>query len=363
MTTPTLGQERVRGMRARAQAIGGGVRHDSAAAVVRRVFAVQAQNAVAAELGIRVRGRCISAEDIRAAYEDDRSIVRNWFMRGTLHTIPSPDARWVQRLLGPRILAGTSRRYHQLGLNDDLRDRSDRLISRALATHGPLTRPELAERLTTLGVDPTGQAPFHLIRHAALSGIACHGPRSASEATFVLFDDWLPATAEDALWQEDAAATELARRYLSAYAPAEVEDFASWSGLPITLARRAWRKLAQSGLITDYGALAAPAGGTNESQDPLSEPDVRMLPAYDNYLTGYRSRELSVPASYQRHVWPGGGLIRPTITADGLAVATWSRRAAGRSISADPFEPLSPQIQIQIGAEMTAVTRFLLPTP
>jgi hypothetical protein len=85
-------------------------------------------------------------------------------MRGTLHTIPSDDARWVLRLLAPRIIAGTGRRYQQLGLADDLRQRSDRLLRRLLATHGPLTRASLTEHLTTRGVPPEGQAPFHLIR-------------------------------------------------------------------------------------------------------------------------------------------------------------------------------------------------------
>ncbi|MEU4863420.1 crosslink repair DNA glycosylase YcaQ family protein [Kitasatospora aureofaciens] len=87
-----LDREGIRGLRARAQALAGGLREVSAEAVVRRVFAVQAQDATAADLGIRVRGRDITAADIGAAYEDERSIVRGWYMRGTLHTIPSEDA-------------------------------------------------------------------------------------------------------------------------------------------------------------------------------------------------------------------------------------------------------------------------------
>ncbi|WP_346009618.1 crosslink repair DNA glycosylase YcaQ family protein [Streptomyces sp. SID1328] len=103
-----LDHESVLRLRACAQALTGGAREDSAEAVVRRVFAIQAQDATAADLGIRVRGRDITAQAIRTAYEKKRSIVRGWYMRGTLHTIPSDDARWVLRLLSPRILAATS---------------------------------------------------------------------------------------------------------------------------------------------------------------------------------------------------------------------------------------------------------------
>ncbi|MEU1710856.1 winged helix DNA-binding domain-containing protein [Streptomyces sp. NPDC005706] len=352
----------VRGLRAHAQALAGGAREASAEAVVRRVFAIQSQDATAADLGVRVRARDITAGAIRTAYEDERSIVRGWYMRGTLHTIPSDDARWVLRLLSPRILAASSRRYQQLGLDDDLRRRADQLIRRVLAAHGPLTRAGLTEHLTTLGVPPDGQAPFHLIRHAALTGILCHGPQRAGEATYVLLDDWLPPTGRFQR-EGDAALAELALRYLAAHAPAAVEDFASWSGLPISWARRAWKLLAESGVITEYGVLTMITGRPQELPCPSDTPDVRMLPAYDNYLVGYRTREVSVPAAHQARVWPGGGIIRPTVIADGLAIATWSRGSGARSVNVDAFDPVPPQIQREVDMEKDAVFRFLKPTP
>jgi len=350
-----LDRERVRKLRACAQALAGGAREATAEAVVRRVFAIQAQDATAADLGIRVRGRDISAQAIRAAYGDERSIVRGWYMRGTLHTILRGDARWVLRLLAPKILAATSRRYGQLGLNEDLRQRADHLLRCVLTTHGPLTRAELTEHLTVLGIPPDGQAPFHLIRHAALTGILCHGPQRAGEATYVLLDDWLPSTGD--VWEEDAALAELARRYLAAHAPAGAEDFASWSGLPVSWARSAWRTLAQSGVITGNGELTTLVGQPHPGYSS-GTPDVRMLPAYDNYLAGYRTREVSVPAAHQARVWPGGGIIRPTVIVDGLAIATWTRRDGGRSVTVDTFEPLSPQVRPGVDAEISEVSRF-----
>ncbi|MFF9164224.1 winged helix DNA-binding domain-containing protein [Streptomyces longwoodensis] len=329
-------------------------------AVVRRVFAIQAQDTTAADLGIRVRGRDITAQAIRTAYEKERSIVRNWYMRGTLHTIPSDDARWVLQLLSPRILAATSRRYQQLGLGDDLLRRADRLIRRALATHGPLTRVELTERLTSLDIPPDGQAPFHVIRHAALTGILCHGPQRTGEATYVLLDDWLPSTGR-IRWEGDSALAELARRYLAACAPATLEDFAAWSGLPITWARKSWKMLAESGVITEYGALTMLTGRV-ELPRSSDIPDVRMLPAYDNYLIGHRTREASVPTLHQARVWPGGGVIRPTVIADGLAIATWTRGPGSRSIQVDAFEPVTPQIGQGIDREKEAVVGFLRAT-
>ncbi|MFF3716432.1 DNA glycosylase AlkZ-like family protein [Streptomyces prasinus] len=139
-------------------------------------------------------------------------------------------------------------------------------------------------------------------------------------------------------WEGDAALAELARRYLTAHAPVTLEDFAAWSGLPITWARRAWKMLAESGVITEYGALTTLAGRVKEPPPSSDTPDVLMLPAYDNYLIGYRTREASVPIVHKARVRPGGGLIRPTVIADGLAIATWSRGSGSRSIQVDAFE-------------------------
>ncbi|WP_418961058.1 winged helix DNA-binding domain-containing protein [Streptomyces tritici] len=360
-----MGEQAVRTMRARAQAIGGGVREADPASVVRRVFAIQAQDAVAARLGIRARGRAIDPEAVRAAYEDDRSIVRGWFMRGTLHTVPAADARWLLRLLAPRLLSAGARRYRELGLDDALRARADASLRRAVTDHGPLTRLELTERLVPLGVDPEGQAAFHLIRHAALGGILVHGPERAGEATFVLLDDWLPDRGTGA--EPEAAADELARRYLRAYGPADVTDFAGWSGLPLGRARTAWRALADAGTTTAYEGLTVLAprrstdGETCDGDGNDSGPDVRLLPAYDNYLTGYRSRDLSVPAAHRRAVWPGGGLLRPTVTVDGLAVGTWSRQVTAPSadVRVDLFAPLPAAARAALAAETEAVSRFL----
>jgi Winged helix DNA-binding domain len=121
--------------------------------------------------------------------------------------------------------------------------------------------------------------------------------------------------------------------------------------------------LAEAGVTTGYGALTVLAARrVAGSTGPPDTPDVRLLPAYDNYLLGYRTRELSVPAPCQARVWPGGGVIRPTVIADGLAVATWTRGSGARPIQVDAFEPMLAQIESGIEKEKTSVVRFLQPT-
>ncbi|MGP3979908.1 winged helix DNA-binding domain-containing protein [Streptomyces sp. KR80] len=336
--------------RARAQALAGGVREKSVSQVLGRVLAVQAQDLAAAGLGLRVRARDLTAADVARATDTDRTAVRGWFLRGTLQLVPAADARWLLALLGPAFLALSARRYRELGLDEALCERAERLIVTAIDGEGPLTRSELTERLTALGVDPQGQSAFHLIRRAALAGRICHGPQRAGEATFVLLDDWIPAAPGPLPWEGETAEIELACRYLAAHAPATVQDFAHWSGLKLTVCKRAWGAAAESG---------------RPEQAPVSAegPDVRLIPAYDNYLVGYRSRELSVPADHERRVWPGGGQIRPTVLVDGWAIGTWSRPARGGDVRFEPFPasaPVSRAVSEGIAAEAADVARFCI---
>ncbi|MFC8449020.1 DNA glycosylase AlkZ-like family protein [Kitasatospora sp. NPDC057223] len=66
------------------------------------------------------------------------------------------------------------------------------------------------------------------------------------------------------------AGAELARRYVRARAPVGVDDFATWSGLPVTLARSAWKMPTRTDSITEYGALTVPTERMEELRDSHS---------------------------------------------------------------------------------------------
>jgi hypothetical protein len=49
---------------------------------------------------------------------DERSIVRTWPMRGTLHFVAATDVRWMLRLLTPRVIKGWASRMRHLEIED-----------------------------------------------------------------------------------------------------------------------------------------------------------------------------------------------------------------------------------------------------
>ncbi|HEY4022414.1 MAG TPA: crosslink repair DNA glycosylase YcaQ family protein, partial [Pseudonocardiaceae bacterium] len=222
-----------------------------------------------------------------------------------------------------------------------------------------LERARVIEALAEDGViiDPSGQAPAHLLMLAAAQGILCRGPETdRGEPTYVLLDDWVPK-ADDA--DEDADLRRLATRYVAGHGPTAAADLAAWSGLPIGTARRAFAA-ADADLVhieTAIGPLAVLPG---QDRPPLNRPSVRLLGLFDGYLLGYRDRSLSVPPDHERQVQTGG-FIMPTVLSDGRAVATWrtTQRRAATLVDVRSFGEVADRTGRGVRSEVADLARFL----
>jgi len=330
--------------------------------ILRDVFGLQAQLWSAATLGMRARSAGLDVRTVTRALNGERSIVRTWLMRGTLHIVASEDVRWLLHLLGPIFARAARRRHAQLGLDDDLKARGVASIRTILAETGPLTRYELVDRLRKHRVmlDAKTQAPIHLIGLAGLLGVVCLGPvREDDESTYVLLDDWV---AKARLPARETAFAELARRYFAAYGPATVEDLSAWSGLPISDARSAVGGAIAS--LTEVSVHGRPGLVLKRQLRLTSTPrkiDVRLLPAFDTYLLGYRRRDLAVSPPLQHRLQRGGGWLHPCVVVDGRAVAAWSMHRTGRRgrLTIEPFEALPRAVRDGVDHEAADVGRFL----
>jgi hypothetical protein len=327
------------------------------------VVGLQAQLWSATALGMRARSAGLEAAKVMRALDSDRSIVRTWLMRGTLHVVAANDVRWLLHLLGPVFARARGARHAQLRLDDDLKARGVAAIRKILTKSGPLSRYELVDQLRTrqVALDPKTQAPIHLIGLAALEGVLCLGPdRDDGESTYVLLDDWV---AQDRLPSREAALSELARRYVTACGPATVEDLSTWSGLPIDDARSAINgasaSLVQVRLRGQPGVLLKERlmfGGKPH------KTDIRLLPAFDTYLLAYRRRDLAVPQPLQRRLQRGGGWLHPAVVVNGRAVAAWSLRRSGSrggQVTVEHFGPIGPTVCAGIETEVDDIGRFL----
>jgi hypothetical protein len=108
----------------------------------------------------------------------------------------------------------------------------------------------------------------------------------------------------------------LARRYLAAYGPATVRDFATWSGLPVPLARRGVEAVATESFEVDGQSFVG-------VDDLPGCQELRFLGEFDAYLLGYQDRRYALAEEFRTRIHPGGGMLRPAIVAGGRVVGTW----------------------------------------
>jgi hypothetical protein len=325
--------------------------------IARSIAGAQAQDVYAGPQQFRARSRRLTAEDIRRARVDERSLLRTWLMRTTVHMIPTDDAGWWLPLFEPRIERDTRRRLSQLGMPAGRHDRALNLIAGLLADEGPLTRNQVAERIVAAGIDLNSMTRLHVMRLGVTSGIACLGPDRGKQTCLVRREDWL---GELPPFDRDMALAELARRYLGAFGPATERDFAYWSGLPLRELRAGLESISkeiEEVSVGDQTMLVL----RGQLPPPPRPGQMRMLGNFDTYLLGWKDRSFSVAGEHAIHVKEGGGgWIRPVIVEDGIVVGGWrSSRKGGRlEISLNLRKAERERLGAAIEAEIADIARF-----
>ncbi len=359
-TVRQLNWNEARRLRLHAQGVGAH-RATDVPSGVRLAGAIQAQDRLGWLLGVGSRTTGLTASDVDRARNVDRSVVRNWFMRGTLHLVPAEDHRWMLKLLGEAMDAKALKRRADLGITDEDHARVLDFFREYLSRHDRLKRTDVADALRSADLPVEGQATRHLLRTASMRGVICFGADQDGEESHVLIDRWLPNAGS----QPADPGAELARRYFAAYGPATPADFRWWTGLPAAQSRPAVNAIIDELIEVRVGDV--PMWMTLEAAEGIDEvlagPDhvLRVLGPFDPYLLGYAKRDLDVPEHLLKRINAGGGMIRSCALIDGRLVGTWDRkrRARGLSVTLTAFESLSDDAQSQLEVEFAEIGRFL----
>jgi len=204
------------------------------AEVVSWLGAIQAQNYASAKWSIGARNPEITNADVEQAIID-KTVIRTWLMRGTLHFVAKDDIHWMLELLTPKLIARSALRYRQLDLDNPTFEKSKEVFYRELMVAKQLTRHEMVLALEKAKISTSGQRGYHLLARAAQDGLICFGPQRGKQQTFVLLDEWV----SDAKSMEPSLAlSELALRYFTSLGPATLKDFVWWSGLKVSDAKQ-----------------------------------------------------------------------------------------------------------------------------
>ena len=325
--------------------------------VVAALGAVQAQDYRSALWAIGLRLPAATEADVERAVAD-RTIVRTWPMRGTLHFVRATDVRWMLGLLASRAVARSAYRRRQLGLEDTDIVRGRHVLVEALQGGRQRTRPEMMDALQCAGIETVEQRGNHIVRALAQEGLICLATHRGAQPTFALLSEWVPdARALD----RDEALCELARRYFAGHGPATLQDLLWWSGLTTAEALSAVELAGHD--------LARYTVGDTVYWMPPALPDlppvataVHLLPAFDEYLLGYRDRSAVLDADAGRRVVPGGnGMFLPIIVVNGRVAGTWkaSRSKHAVAVARDLFSSLAATESRALDTAVEEYARFV----
>ena len=329
--------------------------------VVRRICGLHAQVQTSAELTLWARVDGLSDRAVADALWGDRTLVRTWAMRGTLHLLPSDElAMWVgaQGMIRPRYEMASWRKAfgmssaEAVAVLDAIRD---------VLEGEPLTRDELGdavgERLGDARLGEAVRGSFGTMpKLAAFRGDVVFARPAGQKVRFTRPDRWLAADWRPAAAREAMAA--VIRRHLAAYGPASRETFARWFGMP---------SAAQAGkLIVALGdevvAVSVDGWAGCMLRDDIAQAAacapggvVSLLPAFDQYVVAAPREETPVLAAVHKdRVYRRQGWLSPVLLVDGRIVGVWSheRRGGFLGVTLQPFAAVDDFVRA--GAEREA---------
>jgi hypothetical protein len=305
--------------------------------VVGQVCGIHAQVMASAELSLGLRVRHITRDEVAAALWRDRTLVKTYGLRGTLHLFPVQElGLWLAALrakVPPRGPTATEARASAA----DQRGELVQAICAALEGR-ELTRDELASELEQRfgawvndslfpafgGHFPRWQLALH---RAAQQGLIVAGPPHGNRVSYVRTQDWLgPLDEVDG----EVALREVCRRFLDAYGPATHVEFARWFYTRPSAARQVLASLDLEEVDVEGWRAWLPRG----QGDSLAEntASVHLLPQFDCFVVGGFPRDRLIPATAPSALQRGTAAPFSVLLVDGVVGGLWERHRRGSTL-------------------------------
>ena len=283
---------------------------------------------------------------MQRALWQDRTLVKTFGPRGTVHLLPAVDLpMWTGAL---SALPSVPTHPEGVRFTPEQADEVIAAIGAALAD-AELTVDQLTEALADLAgpwaVERTMDA-FQdkwprwrqLTGTAAHRGVLCFGPDRGRRITYTNPHRWLPAFGPA---PGDAALAALVTSYLHTYGPATPQHFAKWLGISPRYATDLFGTLADAleRVELDGEPPWCVTGDTRTPPEP--HRGLRLLPYFDAYVVAGQPRHRLYPGPAAARALTPAGQARnhPVLLVDGVVGGVWHQRRSGRKLTVT-VEPL-----------------------
>jgi hypothetical protein len=330
-----------------------------------RLCGVHAQLMGSAELTLWARLEDLDPESVATALWEDRTLVKTWAMRGTLHLLPAEElGLWHAGL-------GTYDNYLKPAWFRAFDITEPQLLELIDAVAGalggePLTRSELADAVVERTGDESlreklGQGFGAYLKPAAFRGRLCFGPGDGQKVRFTRPDVWLGH--EISAPEPEVALREIARRYLAVHGPATREDLRRWWATTPAAAGRLLRSPEDAEEIeVDGEPLWMLSADARDAARVGPADGVRLLPAFDQYvIAATKQAEHFLPGDFRDRVYRPQGWLSPVLLVDGVMAGVWRHERRGRrvEVAVEPFGRLTAAQRHAVSDEAERLAAFL----
>lgn len=288
--------------------------------VVRHFGAMQAQDYAMAKWAIG--SRCDASENKIEEAINSAKIIRTHILRPTWHFVSPDDIYWMLDLSAPQVKRFTASAAKKFGYDAKKLDQTNNTIEKLLAGNNHLTRDEI---MLELGIKKTSKEDFlssAIMMNAELDGLVCNGKMKGKKITYALLEERV-SKPQNKLSKEEALA-KLAQRYFESHGPATLLDFSWWSGFPLTTC-----KLVLNAIELQLNKITIENQEywfKNDSSDAHNfRESIHFLPAFDEILISYKTREASFKTEHQSKVFTNNGIFKPIILENGKVIGIWKR--------------------------------------
>lgn len=187
------------------------------------------------------------------------------------------------------------------------------LIVETIEKKVSVTKEDFEESLATKGITMDDHRLSYHIRFAELDGVICSGNLLPMKATYAISEKKIPRTEPI---ERDWALARLATKYFHSHSPATLEDYVWWSGLNIPDCKRGI-DLIGNHLYSDSYKGKIFFLHENSRTRGFRKDEYLLIPPYDEYLIGYKSRDIVLDPEDKHHAHNNSGIFQPVIAYDG----------------------------------------------
>jgi hypothetical protein len=262
-----------------------------------------------------------STKAFKKAFNDGR-IIRLHLMRGTWQLVTAEDYWPMLELCAAKAIAVTKgwMSSNKISIPDDELMRIREILAQTAADKRSVIKEDFVQALAEKDIHMDDHRLSYHIRMAELSGTLCSGDLLPMKASYALTASKVKSQRQT---DRDEALMRFTQKYFQSRQPATLEDFVWWSGLNISDCRKGIELLGDTIHIERW-----------KGRDFYLTDDCRtrgfrkdkflLIPPYDEYLIGYKSRDIVLPPEHRHRAHNNSGIFQPIITHDGIVCGNWT---------------------------------------